>query len=94
MVVQGNCLSPIIVDGAKLEFSSTERCLPGDFVAIYRHAAFVKPGEWQVIRQALVADLRKGDLAMPGIGPGVLAEMLNPPCWLALPLTKWKTSTR
>ncbi|MBN9335388.1 hypothetical protein [Devosia sp.] len=83
MQAVGNCLEPKIMDGSRLEFSSTERPMPGDFVAIYRDAAFVKPGDWQVVVKELVMDCRKGDLSIINFGKGVLAKMLNPPRHLA-----------
>lgn len=87
MKVEGDCLDPEIKDGARLEFSSTERPVPGDFVVIYRNAAFVKPGGWHAVVKRLVLDVRRGDFLMPRSGKrGVIVDMLNPPRRLEYPV--------
>lgn len=85
MTVEGQCMAPEINHGDCLEFSTTEKPRAGDFVAIYRWARHVGPGEWQIVVKRFLTDWR-GDLTpvvmVKGkpvdLGRCIEVEMLNP----------------
>lgn len=84
MQTVGDCLAPIIADGAELVFSQTERPKSGDFVAVYLRPELARPGHISCAVKRLVLGL-PGFCTFPftphpddTVAPVVICESINP----------------
>lgn len=85
MKAVGQCLSPVIEDGAELVFSQTARPQAGDFVAVYLRPELVAPDQAAAVVKRLFLSIpsfcsfpytaNPGDDAVPVVA----CESLNPP---------------
>jgi hypothetical protein len=97
MQAVGDCLVPLVEDGAQLVFSQTARPEPGDLVAVYLRPELARPGGVAAVVKRLAFSL-PGFCTFPytpnpgdNVVPVVICESLNPPCRHTISADKLQT---
>jgi hypothetical protein len=85
MQLRGDCLEPVLPDGATIMLRKSDPASAGDIVCVYFHPRLVKPGDAPAFLKRMVLGLPKG-LKLPFVKhpesectPVLIVEQLNPP---------------